>query len=417
LTSAKKRIVITGVGVISPIGIGKEQYWQGLSEGRSGFRPITLFDTARFKIKTGGEITDFDPVLFLGKKGLRDLDRSTKLLSAAAKLALEDAHLGINEKNTDEIGISAGTTFGSINSISNFDKEALTEGPRMVNPSGFPNTVISSPASRAAIRFGIKGFNSTIATGMCSALDAVDYAVNFIRSDRAKAVIAGSVEEMCEQLFLALSRLNWLSGLDNDEDPVSCPFDRRRNGIIFSEGASAIILEELDYARERGADIYGEILGIGTSFDSYRAVKYNPKGTGMKEAMKLALSDAVLKAEDIDYICANANSTKDADLIETSAIKEVFGEHAYKIPVTSVKSMIGETFSASGGLATIATIGALNRGFVPPTINYKEKDERCDLNYLPNISKEADIGKAMINSFDFFGNCTVLIVGKPESKK
>lgn len=407
----KKRIVITGIGVISPIGIGKEQYWEGLREGKSGIKPITLFDTSRFKVKVGGEITDFDPTAFLEKKGLRDLDRSTKLLSSATKIALEDAHLEVNEKNTCEIGISVGTTFGSVSSISGFDKESLTQGPRLVNPSNFPNTVINSPASRAAIRFGIKGFNSTIATGMCSALDAIEYAVNFINNNRAKAVIVGSVEEMCEQVFLALYKLNWLSGIDNGK-PISCPFDRRRNGIVFSEGATAIILEEAGYAKQRGTDSYGEILGIGTSFDPYRSVKYNPQGTGMKEAMRLALQDASLKSEDIDYICANSNSTKDADLIETAAIKEVFGRHAYKIPVTSIKSMIGETFSASGGMATIAAVGSIEKEFLPPTINYKEKDEKCIMDYVPNKSRKGKIKKAMINTFDFYGNCTVIIAGK-----
>ena len=407
----KKKIVITGIGVISPIGIGKELYWEGLQEGRYGIKPISLFDTNRFKVKAGGEITDFDPTVFLEKKGLRDLDRSTKLLSSTTKLALEDAHLEINEKNTCEIGMSVGTTFGSVSSISSFDKESLTQGPRLVNPSSFPNTVINSPASRAAIRFGIKGFNSTIATGMCSALDAMEYAMNFINNNRAKAVIVGSVEEMCEQVFLALYKLNWLSGIDNGK-PISCPFDKKRDGIVFSEGATAIILEEAEYAKQRGADNYGEVLGVGTSFDPYRSVKYNPKGTGMKEAMRLALQEASLKPEDIDYICANSNSTKDADLIETVAIKEIFGKHAYKIPVTSIKSMIGETFSASGGMATIASIGAIAKGFIPPTINYKEKDKECDLNYAPNKASKGKINKAMINAFDFYGNCTVIIVGK-----
>jgi 3-oxoacyl-[acyl-carrier-protein] synthase II len=411
LTVDRKKVVITGIGIISPIGIGKEQYWEGLQEGRSGIKPITLFDASRFKVKVGGEITNFDPTAFLEKKGLRDLDRSTKLLSSVTKIALEDAHLGINEKNTCEIGMSVGTTFGSVSSISSFDKESLTQGPRLVNPSSFPNTVINSPASRAAIRFGIKGFNSTIATGMCSALDSIEYALNFINNNRAKAVIVGSVEEMCEQVFLALYKLDWLSGI-NGGVPISCPFDKRRNGIVFSEGATAIILEEAEYAKQRGANSYGEVLGVGTSFDPYRSVKYNPKGMGMKEAMKLALQEASLRPEDIDYICANSNSTKDADSIETMAIKEVFGKHAYKIPVTSIKSMIGETFSASGGMATIASIGAIEKEFIPPTMNYKEKDEKCDLDYVPNKSRKEKVKRAMINTFDFYGNCTVIIAGK-----
>ncbi|MEW6214240.1 MAG: beta-ketoacyl synthase N-terminal-like domain-containing protein, partial [Nitrospirota bacterium] len=205
-------IVITGVGVISPVGIGKDAYWERLIQGRTGFRVISLFDTSNFNVHIAGEISDFDPVLFLSKKGLRDLDRSTRLLCSAAKLAIEDAHLQITEENTNSTGVSVGTTFGSLHSISQFDREGLIEGPRYVNPSHFPNTVINSPASRISIRFKIKGFNTTISTGFCAGLDAISYAADFIKLNRANVVLAGGVEELCEETFLGFYNLGYLSG-------------------------------------------------------------------------------------------------------------------------------------------------------------------------------------------------------------
>lgn len=407
-----KRVAITGIGVISPIGIGKEEFWQSLSAGKSGLKPITLFDTSDLAVKTGGEIANFDPENLLEDKNLYDLDRASLLLSSAAKLSLRDANLVINEGNTKEIGVSVGTTFGSLHSISEFDRESLREGPRYANPSIFPSTVGNSPASRVSIRFKIKGFNATLSTGMCAALDAIDYARDLINLDRTKTVVAGSVEDLCIQTFLGFYKLGYLSGIKNGSEPISCPFDKRRNGIVFSEGASVLILEEAESAKKRQANIYAEILGTGTCFDPARFYRYNPKGTGMIEAMNLALKDAELKPEDIDCIFANANSTQDADSIETKAIKEVFGDYAQKIPVTAIKSMLGETFSASGGLATAAALYALNQNNIPPTINYEERDITCDLDYVINKSRKKKLSKVMINAFGPNGANTTLIIGR-----
>jgi len=409
---SKKRIVITGVGVLSPIGIGKDAYWNSLQKGILGFRPITLFDMSDLKVKIAGEIAEFNPKEILGKKGLIDLDRATTLLLSAIKFALEDSKIDISNINLPRTGISVGTTFGSINSLSEFDRQSLEEGPHFVNPSRFPNTVINSPASRAAIRYGVKGLNATISTGYCAALDAIDYAIYSIDSDRADRMIVGSVEEMCIQTFLAFYQLRYLSGLNNGSGPLSCPFDKRRNGIIFSEGASCIILEELNSAVARRADIYAEILGIGSNFDPFRLHKFNPRGRGIAESMKSALKTAALPREEIDCIFANANSTQDADFVETKAIKEVFGKAAANIPVTAVKSMVGETFSASGGLATIAALGSIKKNFIPPTISLKEKDAKCDLDYVPNVARKQKLNHIMINSFGPNGANTTLIIGR-----
>jgi len=407
----RKRVVITGLGVVSPIGIGKNQYWQSLSEGKSGFKPITLFDTSSLKVKIGGEITEFNPVDILGKKGLIDLDRATTLLLSATKFALEDSQIDLSSINSPITGISIGTTFGSLNSLSQFDRQSLEEGPNFVNASRFPNTVVNSPASRVAIRYGVKGPNATISTGFCAATDALDYAVHCVNSDRVDRIIVGAVEEMCFQTFFGFYRLGYLSGLSNNE-PLSCPFDKRRDGVIFSEGSAVFILEDLKKAEERKANIYAEVLGVGSDFDPFRLDKFNPNGTGIIEAMKLALTNAGLKPDDISCIFANANSTQDADTVETSAIKEVFGAKASEIPITAIKSMIGESFSSSGALAIAAALGSITKDFIPPTINLKEKDPMCDLDYVPNKARAQKLDKIMINSFGPNGANSVLIIGR-----
>ena len=406
------RIVITGMGIISPIGIGKDRYWQSLSEGVSGIKPITLFNTSDLKVKIGGEITEFNAVDILGKKGLIDLDRATTLLISATKFALEDSRVDITAINLPRTGISIGTTFGSLNSLSEFDRQSLEEGPNFVNASRFPNTVINSPASRVAIRYGIKGFNSTISTGFCSSIDAVDYAIHAIHTGKAERVLAGSVEEMCIQTFLGFYKLGYLSGVSNNNEPLSCPFDNRRDGIVFGEAASVFILESIDAALKRGADIYAEVLGVGSNFDPFRLDKYNPEGTGMSEAINLALNNADIKPNEIDCIFATANSTKDADSVETKAIKRVFGDIAGTVPITAVKSMVGETFSAGGGLAIAAALGSIKRDFIPPTINLIQKDPCCDLDYVPNTAREKKVNKAMVNSFGPNGANSVLIIGR-----
>jgi 3-oxoacyl-[acyl-carrier-protein] synthase II len=331
----KRTVVISGIGVLSPIGIGRGNYWEGLFRGKTGFKKITLFDTTPFQVHDAGEISEFDPLALLGKKGLRDLDRSTRLICSAAKLALEDARLQITEENAHFSGVSIGTTFGSLHSISQFDRSGLIEGPRFVNPSHFPNTVINSPASQVSIRFKIKGFNTTISTGFCASLDAVAYAADFIKLNRANLVIAGGVEELCEETFMGFHKLGCLSGADGSE-PACCPFDARRNGIMLSEGAAVLILEEREHALNRGAAILARVLGYGNAFYPSADSRLNHAGQGLKNAIVHALKDASLNPEDIDYICACSNSSKSLDKMETGVVKEVFGKHAYTIPVSSI---------------------------------------------------------------------------------
>ncbi len=406
-----KRIVITGLGIIAPIGIGKNDYFNGLIKGKTGFKPIALFNTSNFNVHIAGEIGNFDPVIYLGKKDLRILDRSTKLLNSAAKLAIEDSNIHISDNNTHSIGVSIGTTFGSLHSISQFDSVSLTEGPKYVNPSHFPNTVINSPASQVSIRFNIKGFNTTISTGFCASLDAVAYASNFINLNRANVVLAGGVEELCEETFLTFYNLGYLSGTDGSE-PLCCPFDARRNGFILSEGAAVIILEDEEHALKRKVEILAYVLGYGNFFNPEADIYFNHSGNGLLNAITSALNDASISPEKIDYISASANSTQGLDSMETRVFKKVFGKHIYKIPVSSIKSMIGESYSASGALSLAAAVCSLQKGIIPPTVNYSVKDSECDLDYVPNIARIKNINNILLTASDPYGHNAALIIGK-----
>lgn len=406
-----KKIAITGIGVLSSVGVGKDKFWSALFQGEPGFKTISLFDTTPFNVHIAGEISDFDPVSLLGKKGLRTLDRSTRLISSAAKLAIEDAKFQITDENTNSIGVSIGTTFGSLRSISQFDREGLIEGPKYVNPSHFPNTVINSPASQVSIRFKIKGFNTTISTGFCASLDAVYYAADFIKLNRANIVLAGGVEEFCEETFLGFYNLGCLSGT-NGSEPICCPFDSRRNGIILSEGAAVLVLEDKEQALKRGAEILAVIKGYANSFDPSADRSFDHMGIGLKNAISLAMDNAELNPQDIDYISSSANSTKGLDRLETQVIKEVFGKHAFNIPVSSIKSMVGESFSASGALSLGAAVGAIKNGFIPPTVNYKEKDPECDLNYVPNESRHKNVNTVLVTSVDPYGQNTAIVLSR-----
>jgi len=412
----KKRIVITGVGVLAPNGIGKDAFWKAVKAGISGIKPVTLFDTSALRSKLAGEISGFDPKAILGPKGLRNLDRPTLLVMCASKLALEDATLPcpVPEKDTDIYGVSLGSTLGSVRSISEFDKEALRNGPRSVNPAHFANTVINSPASHISIKFNIQGFNSTIATGFCSSLDAIYYAINMMNLYEYKVVLSGGVEELCEQTYKGFYRMGHLAGSRPGKEEINCPFDKRRNGIIVGEGACIVVLEEFEYAQRRGAKIYAEVLGYGTSFDPESRNIYSPKAEGAREAIKSCLEDAKLRESDIDYICASADSTLDCDAMETKAIKYVFGEKAKKIPISAVKSMIGDSFSASGAMNLGSSVGAIQEGFIPPTINYENPDRRCDLDYVPNEAREEKVARILINTFSPTGNNSSLAIGAAE---
>jgi len=400
-----REVVVTGVGVLSPIGIGRESFTEGLLMGRTGFGDITLFDAAPYAVRAAGEIKDFDPVRFLGKKGLRTLDRSTRLLSAAALLALEDAGLTVREEDSYCTGVAVGATFGSLHSIAQFDREGITEGPRFVNPSFFPNTVINSPASQVSIRLGIRGFNTTVSTGFCSGLDALSYAADFIRMGRADAVLAGSVEELCEETFRGFHDLGWLSGAS-----LCCPFDARRDGVVLSEGAAVLVLEEMGRALRRGAGALAVVRGSGNRFEPREGGRLGREGAGLVGAMREVFRAASCKPEAVGLIASGANSTRALDRLEAGAVREVFGGRG--APVSAVKSMVGESFSAGGGLSLAAAVCAIKEGFIPPTANYREKDPDCDL----DISAEArrrPVEAALVTASDPYGHNSAVVLGTP----
>ncbi len=404
------RAVITGIGVFSSIGQGKDAFWEALRRGAAGVRPITLFDPAPFRVGSAGEIADFDPVAYLGKKGLRDLDRSTRLVCSAARLALDDSGLTISEDTSRSVGVAIGTTFGSLHSIAQFDRSGLIEGPRFVNPSHFPNTVINSPASQVSIRFTIKGFNTTLSTGFCAGLDALSYATDFIGLGRADAVLAGGVEELCEETFRLFHDLGYLSGMSGAE-PVSRPFDAGRDGFVLSEGSAVLVAENEEHARSRSAGILAVILGCGNAFDPEADSTFERAGCGLKMAIAQALEEARVRPKDVGYVCSCANGTPGLDRMEARVLKEVFGEETRRMPVSSIKSMIGETFSASGALAVSAAVGAIRQGFVPPTVNHRQTDPLCALDIVPNAARSQAVKTVLVTAADPYGQNSAIVVG------
>jgi len=412
----EKRIVITGVGVLAPNGIGKDEFWNAIKSGIPGIKPVSLFDTSNLRTKLAGEISNFDPKAILGPKGLRNMDRTTLLVLCASKLALSDSGVihPLPEHATDICGVSIGSTMGSVWSIIDFDTEALRDGPGAVNPAHFSNTVINSPASHISIRFNIQGFNSTVSTGFCSSIDAIFYAYNMIQLHGYKMVLTGGVEELCEETYKGFYKIGHLAGSRPRKKEINCPFDKRRNGIMEGEGAAIFIMEELEHALNRKAKIYAEILGCGTSFDPKSNYIYAPKAEGATEAIELCLEDAGLSEDKIDYVSASANSTLDCDVMETRAIKKAFKKRARTIPVSSIKSMIGDSFSASGAMNLAASIGAMEGGFIPPTINYEKPDKRCDLDYVPNTARKKKLRNILVNSFSPTGSNSVLAIGRYE---
>ncbi|MBI4682499.1 MAG: beta-ketoacyl-[acyl-carrier-protein] synthase family protein [Nitrospirae bacterium] len=376
-----RKIVVTGLGVIAPNGIGKEEFWSSLKEGRSGIKPVKRFDTSGFKCKLAGEIQDFKPEEFLESKGLRDLERTSRLLCSAAKMAIEDADLDINEKNTDDIGVCTGTTLSSLWNVAEFNKGAIQDGPRFTDAALFPGMVMNAASSQVSIRYNIQGFNTTISTGYSSSIDALKYAIDFINLRRIKAVLVGGVESLSLVNYSGFYRLGFFAGIKGEE--LSCPFDKRRNGILLGEGASVVVIEDEEYALERGANIYARVNGIGNCFDTFKMGKYHPEATGLKESIKEAMRNSDLDVSEIDYI-----------------------------PVSSIKSMIGESFSAGGLFQIAASVGSMYESFIPPTINYEVRDDDCDLDYVANKSRITRINNVLINNYGPGGSNAAFILSK-----
>jgi 3-oxoacyl-[acyl-carrier-protein] synthase II len=402
-----ERIVVTGLGVVSALGAGREAFWRSLAAGASGLRPLSLFDPRMGRRRLAGEIAEFSPAPFIGTKGVRHHDRTALLLACAAKLALEDAGIPRTEPpvRDDQIGIAVGSTYGSIGSIAAFDTEALREGPSYVNPMEFPNTVLNAPASRVSILLGVTGPNATISTGEASGLDALGYAADFLRLRRAGAMLAGGVFGLGEDVYRGFAATSALSGRRGG-DELCAPFDRRRNGIVLGEGACLLFLEPLAGARERGVRIYGEIAGYGNGFRPRGA---DPVASG-RRVIRAAIGRTPPVPRDAWCVFGGANSSPAGDRLEARTLRATFDGDAGCPPVSAIKSMCGECLDASGALQAAAALLALTEQVVPPTINHRVADEECDVDCVPNAARRMAVTHALVTASSYAGHCSALLL-------
>ena len=409
----KRRIVITGVGVISPIGIGKDSFFKSLKEGQSGVDIISKFDTEGLPTKIAAEVKNFDPIAFIDKKEAKRMDRYTQFAVAASKMAIEDASLDLNTIDEDRFGVCIGSGIGGLETLENQHKVMMKKGPGRVSPFFIPMMISNMGAGHISMTFKAKGPNMTVVTACASATNAIGEAFRIIQRDDADIMITGGTEASITPIAIAgFCSMKALS--DNNEDPkgASKPFDKNRDGFIMGEGSGILILEDLEHAIKRGARIYGEVVGYGSTADAYHITAPAPDGEGAYKAMKKAVADADINPEKIDYINAHGTSTEMNDKFETMAIKRLMGDYAYKVPISSTKSMTGHLLGAAGGIEAIACLMAINEGVIPPTINYNIKDENCDLDYVPNHARKVEVSYAMSNSLGFGGHNASIILKK-----
>jgi len=411
----KRRVVVTGMGVVSPIGIGVEEFKKGLFSGKSGVRRITLFDPSSYRSQIAGEVRDFDPRKYLSPKEIKRMDRFTQFGMVAAEEAIRQAGINFEEEDTSRIGVLVGSGVGGLSTIEREEGNLLRGGPQKVSPFLVPMLITDIASAQVAIRYRLSGPNLSISTACATGNHSIGEAFRVIQRGEADLMIAGGAEAAITPLGLAgFCSMRALSTRNEEPEKASRPFDRERDGFVIGEGAGVVVLEELNRARKRGATILGEIIGFGMTADAYHITQPIQDGRGIKEAMLRALKDAGVSPQEVDYINAHGTSTPLNDRIETQAIKDLFGEHAYRVPVSSTKSMTGHLLGATGGVELIACLLALNEGVIPPTINYENPDPECDLDYVPNKARKLNIKIALSNSMGFGGHNAVLIVKKYE---
>jgi 3-oxoacyl-[acyl-carrier-protein] synthase II len=408
-----KRVVVTGLGVISPIGIGKDAFWENLAAGKNGIASITHFDASAFSSQIAGEVKDFNPANYLEKKEARRLVRFIQFAVAASQIAVKDANLTIRAENAPEIGVVIGSGIGGISFLEEQAAVLREKGPDKISPFTVPYMITDMAAGYVSINLGAKGPNSCVVTACASGTNSIGDAFEIIKRGDAKAMIAGGTEASITPLgFGSFCAARALSTRNDEPQRASRPFDKERNGFVMGEGAGIVILEDLEFAKARGAKIYAEIIGYGMSGDANHITAPAPEGEGAVRAIRAALKDANISAEQVDYINAHGTSTILNDKYETIALKTVFGERAKSIPISSNKSMIGHLLGATGAVELIATILSINNETIPPTINYENPDPDCDLDYVPNQARKQPINIAMSNSFGFGGHNAILIVKK-----
>ncbi|GGH09488.1 beta-ketoacyl-ACP synthase II [Paenibacillus segetis] len=408
-----ERVVITGMGAITPLGNDVETFWTRLVRGDSGISSIDAFDTTRFKVKIAGIVRDFDADTLLGPKEARRMDRFSQFALAAADQALADSRIDLNQINKERLGVYVGSGIGGIQTL--MDQQALLSqrGPDRVSPTLVPMMISNMAAALISIRLGALGSSLSPVTACSIGNTAIGEAFYQIQSGRADVLFAGGSDAAITEISLAsFTKATALSARNDEPERASRPFDAGRDGFVMAEGAGILVLESLSHALRRKARIHAEVIGYGASSDAYHMVATPSEGHGAYRAMKLALQEAGIKPNQVDVISAHATSTEVGDKSETAAIKNMFGEDAYRIPVTANKSMTGHMFGAAGGVEAIALVKSLQTGIIPPTINQQEKDEDCDLDYVPNVARAANLTVGMSNSFGFGGHNAVIILKK-----
>jgi len=407
--SDRKRVVVTGLGAVTPIGNTLSEYWEGLVSGRNGIGPITLFDAARHDCRIAGEVKAFDPFQYLDRKDAKRMDRFAQFAVAASKQAIADAQFVINDLNAEQVGVIIGSGVGGNKVLEDQQEVYLTKGPDRCSPFMVPMMIANMAAGLTAIHIGAKGPNSCPVTACASGSNAIGDAFRLIQGGYAQAMICGGAEAAITPLSVAgFASARTLSTRNDDPAHASRPFDRDRNGFVMGEGAGILLLEELEHALSRGARIYAEMIGYAMTCDAYHMTSPVPGGEGAARAIQLAMKDAGITPEQVSYINAHGTSTPMNDPNETAAIKTALGEHAYKVAVSSTKSMTGHLLGGSGGIEGVATALAVAHDQLPPTINLENPDPACDLDYVPNHSRSHKVDVALSNSFGFGGhNVTV----------
>jgi 3-oxoacyl-[acyl-carrier-protein] synthase II len=408
-----RRVVVTGIGIISPIGTGKEKYWSSLAEGISGIGPVTKFDTSDLATKIAGEVSDFDPKEYFDKKEARRMDRFSQFAVAATKMALEDAGLSLVNINPERIGVILGSGIGGMETLEEQARVLMEKGPGRVSPFFVPMMICNMASGYVSIHFGFKGPNTTVVTACASGTNAIGDAFKTIQRNDADMMVTGGTEAAISPLaFAGFCAMKAMSTRNHEPTRASRPFDLERDGFVMGEGSGILILEELEYAQKRGAKIYAEIVGYGATADAHHITAPAPGGEGAAQAMLQALKDGQINAQDVDYINAHGTSTDLNDKFETMAIKSVFGDKAHKIAISSSKSMTGHLLGAAGAIELIACIMAIDTGIIPPTINYENPDPDCDLFYVPNKAIAKEVKVALSNSLGFGGHNGTIAVKK-----
>ncbi|MCT4565035.1 MAG: beta-ketoacyl-ACP synthase II [Maledivibacter sp.] len=410
---SKRRVVVTGIGVISPIGIGKENYWNALKNGANGVDKITKFDVSKYTTQIAGEVKDFDAINYIEKKEAKRMDRFTQFGVAASKMALEDSQINLDEIDRERLGVSLGSGVGGIETLEREHTKLTEKGPRRVSPFFIPMMISNIGAGHISMALGAKGPSITTVSACASSNNAMGDAFKIIERGDADIMFTGGAEASITPMSMAgFCTMKAMSTRNDDPKTASRPFDKDRDGFVMGEGSGIIVLEELEHAKKRGAKIYGEIVGYGMSCDAYHITAPAPEGEGAARAMRNAINDAGIKPEDIDYINAHGTSTPYNDKFETMAIKTVFGEHAHKLSVNSTKSMTGHLLGAASSVEAIACLLTLKEDFIHPTINMINPDPELDLDYVPNVGKNKVVNYALSNSLGFGGHNVAIVLKK-----